>query len=103
MPAKYAMFHISCASCGVLFGLLDEHNDKLRQTGKSFYCPNGHSLSYPKLPARSAREEQLEQELIRIRAQLRAQKPSKTPCPDCGKRVLHLSKHRRRNHSRKPA
>jgi len=37
---------IHCASCGVSFGI-DKDVDKLwRDSYKSFWCPNGHSLSY---------------------------------------------------------
>jgi hypothetical protein len=36
----------SCANCGVEFSLPDDLMMKLRQTGKTFYCPNGHSLVF---------------------------------------------------------
>jgi hypothetical protein len=35
-----------CASCGVLFAAPENMLDERRRTGKSFFCPNGHSLTY---------------------------------------------------------
>lgn len=35
-----------CAQCGVTFGLEDGHQRKLRESGATFYCTNGHSLRY---------------------------------------------------------
>ena len=37
---------ISCAACGVQFCVPTNLHKKLRETGESFYCPNGHSLSF---------------------------------------------------------
>jgi predicted RNase H-like nuclease (RuvC/YqgF family) len=37
---------ITCATCGTAF-CMDAHlNKKLRESGREFFCPNGHSLSY---------------------------------------------------------
>lgn len=35
-----------CAACGIEFGMPAQYNSARREDGKSFYCPNGHSLSY---------------------------------------------------------
>lgn len=37
---------IICCACGIEFHIVTEWDDKLRQTHKFFYCPNGHSQSY---------------------------------------------------------
>jgi len=37
----------ACCSCGVLFAMTEKHINELRRNHKSFYCPNGHSLSFP--------------------------------------------------------
>lgn len=37
---------ISCADCGVVFGMPVELVTQKRQNGGRFYCPNGHSLSW---------------------------------------------------------
>jgi hypothetical protein len=34
---------VTCASCGVVFGLNDGHEGHLRRSHQGFYCPNGHS------------------------------------------------------------
>lgn len=38
----------TCAweGCGVTFGLTDGFEDRRKEDHKSFYCPNGHSMSY---------------------------------------------------------
>lgn len=37
---------VTCAQCGVIFGLNSTHEVKLRQSHDGFYCPNGHSLLF---------------------------------------------------------
>ncbi len=36
----------TCISCGVLFAMPDELKRHRIENKKSFYCPNGHSMSY---------------------------------------------------------
>jgi len=47
-----------CISCGVLFAMPDELNDRLRETPTTaFYCPNGHKQWYTgKTDAQKERE-----------------------------------------------
>jgi len=33
---------ITCYSCQVIFGVEEDHDRRLRDTGDWFYCPNGH-------------------------------------------------------------
>lgn len=35
-----------CISCGVVFGLSEQHKGQLKRTGATFYCPNGHGMVY---------------------------------------------------------
>lgn len=35
-----------CASCGIVFAVPEQWDQKRRDDGKSFWCPNGHSLHY---------------------------------------------------------
>lgn len=35
-----------CCVCGCLFGLPEQMNQEAIRTGRSFFCPNGHSQSY---------------------------------------------------------
>jgi septal ring factor EnvC (AmiA/AmiB activator) len=51
-------FHIDvCAACGVHFGMTKHLEQQRRKDGGSFFCPNGHSLSYGKSEAAKLREE----------------------------------------------
>lgn len=36
----------SCCTCGVVFTIPKGMYDQRRSTGESFYCPNGHCLSF---------------------------------------------------------
>lgn len=47
-----------CISCGVIFAIPRELRSRLRNNKQTFYCPNGHSMSYT------------EPEIERVRAQL---------------------------------
>ena len=40
------MVTVECCNCGCLFGMTEEHNQRCRDGGSWFYCPNGHSQSY---------------------------------------------------------
>lgn len=35
-----------CSSCGVTYGISQSFGIARREDGRTFYCPNGHSLSY---------------------------------------------------------
>ena len=36
----------ACISCGIVFAYPDEHDGRLRENHKTFYCPNGHPQCY---------------------------------------------------------
>ncbi len=40
------MIAVSCAACGVEFGLTDDLHARRRKDGQAFVCPNGHSNVY---------------------------------------------------------
>lgn len=40
------MFISDCAECGSLFGITTELEARLRYSGRSFWCPNGHRMSF---------------------------------------------------------
>jgi hypothetical protein len=66
-----------CCACGVLFGIPNRMQKRLRESHDSFYCPNGHSQSYVgKSEATKAREraEQLAQQLASREDDLRAER-----------------------------
>jgi len=35
-----------CCTCGILFAMPQEVNERLRTKGGTFYCPNGHPQAY---------------------------------------------------------
>lgn len=49
---------IICYKCAIPFGVPSYYRQHLRNTGESFYCPNGHSQVYSK-PRIQSLEEQL--------------------------------------------
>ena len=48
-----------CPSCGIVYGLTVDYEDRRRQDHETFYCPNGHNLSYKQ----ESREEKLKRQL----------------------------------------
>lgn len=39
---------LDCPACGVVFGITDEYEQRRRESGAPFYCPNQHYMSYGK-------------------------------------------------------
>lgn len=37
---------VRCPYCGVAFGIAESYAEIRRKDGSSFYCPNGHPMSY---------------------------------------------------------
>ena len=37
-----------CIQCGVKFGMTSTYHTWVKENKKSFFCPNGHSMSYSK-------------------------------------------------------
>lgn len=52
---------LSCGNCHVDFAIDKEWHERLQRTGKAFWCPNGHCISYG---------EHVQSELDRARKQL---------------------------------
>lgn len=72
---------ISCVSCGVLFAVPKEFlNTRRQDPNKSFHCPNGHTMVYPKAKTHeiltkevetlTAKNKELQQNNVNLRAQL---------------------------------
>lgn len=55
------MVHETCCNCGVHFGMPSSMNTRLRTSGGSFYCPNGHQQHYTETENKRL-QKQLEQE-----------------------------------------
>jgi predicted DCC family thiol-disulfide oxidoreductase YuxK len=60
-----SLYVFDCANCGVIYALHQEYDQRRRDDGKSFYCPNGHSQAYSETAADRAKKE-----AERLRAQL---------------------------------
>lgn len=54
-----------CPTCGIVWGAPEDYYQQRRKDGQSFYCPNGHTLSYKETEAdrQRKRAEQLERRL----------------------------------------
>lgn len=44
--ARLDLFISDCASCGVIFGIPVEMENRRKKDHRTFYCPNGHSLHF---------------------------------------------------------
>lgn len=59
-PLTVTMRWTTCCNCGVPFGMPDFLMRDLEETGKWFYCPNGHSQHFTELS--STREKKLREQ-----------------------------------------
>lgn len=48
---------IDCAECGIVFGIGAEYAKRRRNDGRTFYCPNGHNLSWHETEADRLRKQ----------------------------------------------
>lgn len=90
------MINITCASCGVVFGLTEQYHASRQEYHDGFRCPNGHSNHYPrpKVTEEEKRIRDLERTIER-RAQsyrttqdtLEEWKRAARVCPICEERV----------------
>src|SRR4051812_27741209 len=46
MDITVSLTAMDCPGCSVVFAIPDRLNKERREDGKSFYCPNGHSMVY---------------------------------------------------------
>lgn len=101
-----------CCVCGVMFALPETLRDKLLQTKKDFYCPNGHDQRYTgKTEAEKQREraDRLERTLANAEEDLRCERASHRTtkgnvtklkkrvangvCPCCQRSFANLGRH----------
>lgn len=110
---------ITCAECGVQFLVSEQYRERLRETGKGFYCPSGHLLSYKKTGCEKKIDEvekKLKQsevwvehlneetknlwrdinELKKKNLELRS-----TKCPHCHNLYINIKRHILKNHPNK--
>lgn len=56
---------VDCCNCGITFKFSKKIEKMWRKDEKTFYCPNGHSLHWPK-----PKESEEEKELKKLRAEV---------------------------------
>ncbi len=103
----------TCCNCGVMFAMETSYDKQLRETHKTFYCPNGHGQSYTgKTEAEKLRDElkRKEQELAnKVREALdlssslysanqKLKRVSKGVCPCCNRTFKNLHSHMKIKH-----
>jgi septal ring factor EnvC (AmiA/AmiB activator) len=107
----------TCCACGVLFAMPEDFNDRLRETGTTFYCPNGHRQSYNSeieklkrdLDAERTRTKRLREEVDNERNRHAATKGQLTKlqhradrgvCPHCHRSFVNVARHVETKHPR---
>lgn len=53
---------VTCAHCGVVYGLESQYEAKLRESHETFYCPNGHRQHFPAQTEKERRIAELERQ-----------------------------------------
>lgn len=51
------MYVTDCWSCGVVFAIPNDYDDRRRADGRRFYCPNGHTCCYSETEADRLRKQ----------------------------------------------
>ena len=106
----------TCVSCGIIFAVPEHWLNNKRKSGESFYCPNGHSLSFGKgtdtilreqMQSEKKRYERLEAQLTNARDQLQAtqqelekhkKRTANGVCPCCNRSFAQLHRHMKTKH-----
>lgn len=48
MKDEVMLSRLCCAKCNVLFYITIDHDNRLKNSYETFYCPSGHTQSYKK-------------------------------------------------------
>lgn len=73
MSEKDEYCEVDCCNCGITFKFSTKIEKMWRKDSKTFYCPNGHSLHWPK-----EKESEEEKELKKLRAEVKELKEKLT-------------------------
>lgn len=115
---------ISCGVCGTPFAIHAVLHSRFHSTGKSFYCPNGHCISYSDSEnerlKKALRDEQTNNRWWKNKANIRATELKKTKnqlrgtkaaytrmknriaggvCPYCNRQFENISRHMKTEHT----
>ena len=102
-------YGVKCCSCGIMFWVADDFDDRLRESKKTFYCPNGHPQSYTTSEADKLRKQleeekrkasQVQFELIAAERKVkRLEKRAKNGiCPCCHRQFVQMTRHMKSQH-----
>jgi hypothetical protein len=106
---------VVCDGCGVTFAFPQLLHKGFQRTGKSFYCPNGHTLHFQseesrlqkQLVTEQDRYRQVEAQLVAARDQLQAaerelarhkKRVANGVCPCCNRSFAQLGRHMKTKH-----
>lgn len=103
------LYTMECCSCGIIFGVPDDYDNRRRQDKRLFYCPSGHPQSYTKSDADKLREQLAEEQRKLSSAQFelmaaekkvkRLEKRAKNGvCPCCHRQFVQLTRHMQSKH-----
>jgi len=62
------LYVMQCSECGIVHGVPDDFDNRRRDDGRTFYCPNGHSQVY-----RETEEDRLQRKIKRLEEENRWQ------------------------------
>lgn len=68
------MFISDCPSCGVIFGITTEYEDRRREDHKGWYCPNGHRMGFTGPTDAEKRAARAEESAKQLQAKLIAER-----------------------------
>lgn len=61
---QLALYVLDCAACGVVFGITTEYEERRRDDGIAFHCPNGHVNSWQETAADRERKARIKAEKL---------------------------------------
>lgn len=116
LPVTVTMTDMECGECGIQFSVPETWRAEKQKTGKSWYCPNGHSRVYresdadaahrllaaekqrhantlARLNEAEAAEQRATKELKRVKKRVLA-----GVCPCCNRTFQQLARHMKTKH-----
>ncbi|MBA7618336.1 hypothetical protein ES703_25657 [subsurface metagenome] len=109
-----------CITCGIVFAIPENYKAQLRETHKTFYCPNGHSMYFPaeteeenlrrQLRKEKLRREGFQEENIKLTKELNGvlgkinqvkKRAHAGLCPHCRRHFANLERHIHSKHKDK--
>jgi hypothetical protein len=113
---EYQLIQEDCISCGIEFAIPEWLYDRLREKGDTFYCPQGHSMSYTKPTVQVLRDKlrakeaelsaerdqraaaEREVQELKAKAQRAAKRAAAGVCPCCHRTFQQLARHVKAKH-----